>query len=198
VRRLPPKRQCELLYQLYFSGVNTLTAAIDETMFREQSKRWWDSSSILLTQGPEGLPSDLPSFPALMFQVFTLALPSLPASYEGPLEELKFAPTQSFDDLSSEYAECGEAIAKLLAGEKPTLVAVQRSLLRSQHLINIGDLMQGWNQSGHSVKSENSISLVLNTAADSTRLGLPYQWDYILNLNFLHLVNQRNFWMRCG
>lgn len=153
VRRLPPRRHCELLFSFYFSGVNTLTATLDETMFREQAELWWSSANdILLTQGHEGLPSDLSYFPALMFQVFALGLTSLPPEYDPQLDELKFAPSQTFSELSSEYSECGEALSQLLAGDPPTLATVQYSQLRSQYLINNGELMEAWTRSGQTVK----------------------------------------------
>jgi len=155
---------CELLFEFFFGNVNFLNAALDETFFREQWGQWWSSANdILLNQGPENLPEDLQCFPGLIFQVLAVALQFLPDSYNARIDELKFAPSQTISDLSSEYSECSEALSKLLIRTKPTLVGVQRSFLRDWWLVNTGDLMEAWNHSGETVRYDDtpSISLVL-------------------------------------
>jgi hypothetical protein len=157
VRRLPPKSHCEILFQYFFGGDqvggNQINNAIDETFFREQSERWWNlAREILLKSGPEKLPEDLLWFPALIFQVLAVALQFMPGLYNPRLDDIKFAPSQTWTELSTEYTNCGVALAKLLARARPTLVGVQQSFMRDFWLTNNGDLIQAWNHSGQTVR----------------------------------------------
>lgn len=153
VRRLPAKAHCEILINLFFANVNDLNCALDGVIFREQLARWWNNAyDTLLQQGPEGLPSDLRNYPALMFQVLAISLQFLPTQYDVQLDELKFSPSQTFSELSREYSDCGVALYNALKDLKPTLVGVQQSFLRDLWLTNSGDLLQGWNHSGKTVK----------------------------------------------
>src|ERR1019366_4916626 len=141
VRRLPPKAHCEVLFQHYFTIINPINSALDETIFREQLERWWDLAfEVLLKNGPEKLPKELQCFPALIFQVLALALHGLPENYDSKLDELRFGPQQKFIDLSKEYTDCGMAMVKLLGKGRQTLVGVQHSFLRDCWLTNSGDL----------------------------------------------------------
>jgi hypothetical protein len=152
VRRLPPRKHCEVLCKHFFDVVNPINSALDETMFREQLDYWWsDAYGMILDNGPGKLPEELRSFPALMFQVLAVALQFVPPSNTS-LDELKFAPSQTFLELSREYFECGVAMAKLFARARPTLSGVQHSFMRDWWLINMGDLMEAWNHSGESVR----------------------------------------------
>jgi hypothetical protein len=153
VRRIPPAPICEVLFQILFGGVIQLNSALDETIFREQLGRWRGIAyDTLLNHGPENLPDELRYFPALIFQVLALALQFVPATQHSQLDELKFAPSQTFAQLSREYTDCGVAITGILVKSKPTLVAVQQNFLRDWWLMNNGDLVQAWNHSGQTVK----------------------------------------------
>jgi hypothetical protein len=150
---LPPKQYQELLFQIYFTQVNSLITAVDETIFREQAAQWWAfGNDIVLTKGPEGLPVDLVAFPALMFEIFALALIRNTTSYELQLDELKFAASQTFHALAHEYIECAEGLSKLFAPTKTALTGIQQSMLFSQWLIDTGDLMRAWDHSGETVR----------------------------------------------
>jgi hypothetical protein len=141
-----------VLFKHFFDNVNLLNSALDETMFREQLDHWWsDAYSIILEKGPGKLPEDLRTFPALMFQVLAIALQFVPLS-DTSLDLLKFAPSQTFFELSREYSECGVAMAKLFARVRPTLSGVQHSFMRDWWLVNMGDLMEAWNHSGETVR----------------------------------------------
>jgi hypothetical protein len=107
---------------------------------------------IILDHGPERLPEELRYFPALLFQLLALALQFIPTSPNPLINELKFAPSQTFLQLSKEYTDCGVAIARLLEKSRPTHVAVQQSFIRDWWLTNNGDLIQAWNHSGQTVK----------------------------------------------
>ena len=133
--------------------MNSTVAALDETIFREQAARWWASGNeIILTRGPEGLPADLLAFPALLFEVFALALIRITGSYESQLDELKFTPSQTFKALATEYIDCAESLSKLLGVATPTITGIQQSLVLTQWYIDAGDLMRAWNQSGETVR----------------------------------------------
>jgi hypothetical protein len=152
VRRLPHRKYCEVLFRHFFVDVNLINSALEETMFREQLDHWWsDAYGIILEKGPGDLPEDLRSFPALMFQVLAIALQSVPLSVTS-LDELKFAPSQTFLELSREYSECGVAMAKLFVRASPTLSGVQHSFMRDWWLVNMGDLIEAWNHSGETVR----------------------------------------------
>jgi hypothetical protein len=153
VRRIPPQPICEILFQVFFEGPNWLNSPLDETIFREQLQSWRDVAyDILVENGPESLPDELRYFPALIFQVFAVSLQFLPATPDPRLDVLKFAPSQTFAQLSKEYTDCGAALAGLLVKTKPTLVAVQQSFIRDLWLTNNGELIKAWNHSGQTVK----------------------------------------------
>lgn len=136
---------------------NPLNSALDEVIFREQLEQWWSIAyDVLLKEGPEKLPKDLQCFPALMFQVFAVAVQTLPLKYDSRLDELKFAPSQTFAQLSKEYSDCGVELIKLLGKGRLTLVGVQESFMRTAWLINEGNLMLGWKHSGETVKYVSS------------------------------------------
>jgi hypothetical protein len=153
VRRLPPKRLCEVLFQYFFGGLNRFNAALDETIFRELLDRWWSlAHDTLLTQGPEKLPDELRLFPALAFQVLAVTLQFIPLTYDSKLDELKFGPSQTFTELSKEYTACGVALSSLFSKAKPTLVGVQQNFMRDWWLLTTGDLLQAWDHSHQTIK----------------------------------------------
>lgn len=153
VRRLPSIQHQELLFQIFFREVNSTVAVLDETIFKEQAVRWWATANdIVLTKGPEGLPSDLLAFPALLFEVFALALIRINGSYDSLLDELKFSSSQTFKALGHEYIECAESLSRLLSAATPTLTAIQQGSVLTQWLIDSGDLMRAWDNSGKNVR----------------------------------------------
>lgn len=154
VRRLPSRESCEILLRIYFSGVNNFNGVLGEPIFWEQYERWNAAFAILLKETPEKLPEDLQFFPAVLFNVLAIALQFLPVSYDTRIENLKFAPVQTFAELSQEYSDCGEALSRLLKSTKrrPTFTGVQASFLRDWWLANNGDLLKSWNHSGQTVK----------------------------------------------
>lgn len=111
--------------------------------------RWWATGNdTILTKGPEGLPFDLLAFPALLFEVFALALIRINGPYDVQLDELKFSPSQTFKVLASEYIECAESLSRLFAATTPTLTGIQQGSVLTQWLIDSGDLMRAWDNSG--------------------------------------------------
>lgn len=155
VRRLPSKQHQEVLVQIFFSEVNNTVAVLDETIFKEQAARWWTTGiDIVLSEGPEGLPADLLAFPALIFEVFALALIRINGPYDLRLDELKFSPSQTFNALAQEYIESAEALSRLLAVATPTLTGIQQSAVLTQWLIDTGDIMRAWDNSGKTVRQE--------------------------------------------
>lgn len=153
MRRLPPKQHQEVLFQIFFSEVNSTVAVLDETIFKEQAVRWWATGNdIILTKGPEGLPFDLLAFPALLFEVFALALIRINGPYDFQLDELKFSSSQTFKALAHEYIECAESLSRLLPAATPTLTGIQQGSVLTQWLIDSGDLMRAWDNSGKNVR----------------------------------------------
>jgi hypothetical protein len=142
-----------VLFQYYFDGINQFNSALDETIFQEQSERWWRLAyDVLLTQGPKDLPNDLQQFPALVFQVLAVSLQFIPSAYDAKLKDLKFGPSQTFVELSKEYSDCGEALSNLFAVADATLVGVQQSFMRDWWLIVTGDIVQAWNHSHRTIE----------------------------------------------
>jgi len=153
VRRLPSRELCEVVFQHFFLHSNRFHAALAETIFREQLERWWELAyDTLLKDGPDGLPKDIRVFPLLIFQVIAVTLQNLYFSYDPRLEELKFGPLQTFDELSKEYTECGMDMSKLLLTAKSNLTWVQQSYMRDYWLMNSGDLVQTWKHCGQTAK----------------------------------------------
>ena len=153
MRRLPPRPHCELLFQHYFANINHINAGVDEVFFREQLERWWSIAyEVLLNNGPGKIPEDIRWFPALIFQILAVTLQAMPASYNPKIDELKFGPSQTFEQLSLEYTECGVAMSMLLSRSKLTLVSLQHGFMRVWWMVNAGDLMRGWETSGGVIK----------------------------------------------
>lgn len=153
VRRLPPSSSCEVLFKLFFGGINSIHSSLDEVKFREQLNRWDElGRDIVLNQSPESLPEELLHFPALLFQLLAVSLQYLPALYHADLDKLKFCPSQTLDQLSAEYSDCAAALTLLVRHSRPSLVAIQQSLLKDWWLTNNGDLSQAWDHSGQTVR----------------------------------------------
>ncbi|KAE9986014.1 hypothetical protein EG328_006565 [Venturia inaequalis] len=169
VRRLPPKQHQEILFRIFFREVNSTVAVLDETIFKEQAVRWWATGNdTILTKGPEGLPFDLLAFPALLFEVFALALIRINGPYDVQLDELKFSPSQTFKALASEYIECAESLSRLFAATTPTLTGIQQGSVLTQWLIDSGDLMRAWDNSGVVVRDAMAIGLHLEPQLPSS------------------------------
>jgi hypothetical protein len=142
-----------VLFRHFFSHFNTLIQAIDQTIFLEQWARWCTLGyDVLLKHGPDELPEDLRFLPALVFQVLAVALLFSPCNRESCVAGLKFAPSQTGIELSTEFSECAVAITEVLGRSKPTHVGVQHGFLRVCWLMQSGDLMGAWEHSGKTVE----------------------------------------------
>jgi hypothetical protein len=153
VRRIPAMAHCTVLFRYFFDEVNPIHSTLDEIIFGEQLKRWWSlAHGSLLQKGMEGLPLDIRSFPALIFQVLALTLQFVPSTYELSMEELKFGPSQTLTELSVEYHDCGLSLTQIVGRSPLTFIGVQNSSLIDLWLMNTGDLMRAWTHSGQTAR----------------------------------------------
>ena len=82
-------------------------------------------------EGPQGLPSDLRVFPAVLFQVVATALLLVPDSEPSEFDGLKYTTTMTFEDLASEYSESGAAIVSLFGKRDLSITTVQAECLHA-------------------------------------------------------------------
>jgi hypothetical protein len=198
VRRIPSRNHCDKLFQFFFVHLNPLCSPLDETIFREQIQRWWGlAHSLLIKEGPNGLPEEIRCFPAVIFQLLAITLQFVSDSFTAEIDDLRFGPFQTVAELSKEYSECGVALSDMVGNAKLTLIGVQHSSMRDWWLLNSGDLVQAWTSSGQTVRYKSTLTLPFRIL---TRLfqEMPWLLDYTVNLKFLRRVMQSSFLIVCG
>ncbi|KAL3424136.1 fungal specific transcription factor domain-containing protein [Phlyctema vagabunda] len=163
IRQLPSKPHIEKLIQCFFHDVNNTYYSIEETMFMDQWSQWSNLSFSTLNKGPMELTPDLRFFPALLFQVLSLALQFQPPDYDPSLDSMKYAASMSFDDLASDYSESGCAIITLLGKRYTTLVTVQAGFLRTSYLKNCGMVPESWHSLSCTIRDAQEIGLHKDT-----------------------------------
>jgi hypothetical protein len=153
IRQLPARPYCEILVTLFFEAVNWHYGVLDKQIFLDTYETWWQQGYGMLTAGsPRSLPDDLQLFPALLFQVLAQALQFLPLDYDRSLQHLKMGASQSFNELSEEYSDCGIAITAAIGRENATLVCVQQDFLRASWLKNAGRVAEAWHSLGQAIR----------------------------------------------
>ena len=101
-------------------------------------------------------------FPALLFQCLALALQFQPLEDDPNLDSLKYAVGMSFDDVASEYSQCGISIMALLGKRHTTLTTVQAGFLRTAFLKNYGMVPESWHSLSQTIRDAQEIGLHRN------------------------------------
>lgn len=159
IRQLPAKEYIEKLVAAYFLEVNHQYYPLDEEVFREHLRKWYDLSLSTLNEGPMSLTADLRFLPALLFQMLALALQYQPPDHDPSLDCLKYAACMSLDDLASDYSDSGLAISCLLGKRHTSLVAVQAGFLRTTYLKNCGMIPESWHSLSQTIRDAQEIGL---------------------------------------
>lgn len=153
IRQLPTRPYCEILVNLFFDAVNWHYGVLDKEVFLELYETWWQQGySILMAGSPRHLPDNLQLFPALLYQVLAQALQFLPQNHDECLQSLKLGSSQTFDELSAEYSDCGIAIVSATGRENASLVSVQQDFLRASWLKNSGRIAESWHSLGQAIR----------------------------------------------
>ena len=135
IRQLPAKAYIDKLIQVFIDSFNWHYYFIDPQTFEAQLKEWNSLSYHTLTSlGPLGLPLELRSFPAVLFQIMATALLRLPRHGETDYDALKYAGDMTFEELAAEYSESGQAIVNLLGKQNLSLTTIQAIFLRASML----------------------------------------------------------------
>ncbi|KAI9838168.1 MAG: hypothetical protein M1837_002630 [Sclerophora amabilis] len=164
---LPSRPIVEYLTRQFFVNVNWYYTILDENAFADQLHGWFETPYTALTKSLSKLSAHKRSFPALVFQVLSLALQLLPPEYDKLLDQLKNLPGQTFDDIAENYSESGISLSNLLGKTNATLSSVQAGFLRSGFLKNSGRVTDAWHLLGSTIKDAYEIGLHRETAIES-------------------------------
>ncbi len=160
IRRIPSKDHCDKLFQFFFSHVNAQCSPLDQIIFEEQLACWWGlAHSVLTKDGPNGLPKEIRCFPALIFQVMAITLQFITGPYEAEIAELRFGPSQTVEELSKEYSDCGVSLCDIVGDAKLTLIGVQHSSMRDLWLLNTGDLANVSANSRQTIRYDSTLTV---------------------------------------
>lgn len=158
IRQLPAKPYIEPLVACFFRHVNWQYSPLDEGIFRDMLARWYRLSWATLNRGPRELAPDVQSFPALLFQMVAMALQCQPIEDDRSLESLKYASGMTFDDLASDYSDCGCQILLLLGKRNPTIVTVQAGFLRTAYLKHRGMVTESWHHLSCTIRDAQELA----------------------------------------
>jgi len=175
--RLPSRFYVKFLTDIFFAEINGQYSLVEQHIFLDQVEEFFDSSSKRIFNGQGGLQKEQLSFPALLLQIAALALQLLPLDYNRALDDLCVG--RSFQELSSDYADCAAKILLLLGKERTTLLSIQMALLRASWLKNDGQVVESWHALGQAVRDAQQIGLHQDgqSSAHMTERSAVQLWD---------------------
>ncbi|KAJ5091093.1 hypothetical protein NUU61_005963 [Penicillium alfredii] len=157
VRQLPSRSCINILTQNFFFAVNWQYDLLNERAFSQQLEAWGRVSYADLQAGFDGIPPEIRTFPALLFQVLAQAL-----LYQHPdkgLEPLNTTMGMTLHDLGVEYSDAGAMILTLLGKRDLNTATVQAGLLRASFLKSSGKVVEAWHVLGSTIRDAQEIGL---------------------------------------
>lgn len=135
IRQLPAKIFIDKLVEIFLKEINWQYLFIDPDIFYSQLDEWNNLPySVLSSEGPYGLPRDLRTFPAVLFQMIATAVLVRPEGPDSAFETLKYSSSMTFEDLAADYSESGAAIVNLFGKTNLSITTVQAQFLRASFL----------------------------------------------------------------
>ncbi|KAF2486940.1 hypothetical protein BDY17DRAFT_321689 [Neohortaea acidophila] len=159
IRELPAHRHVDFLVQAFFQNVAWHYDIVDEATFTAQLSQWSALSHKQLTLAPEGLPTSLKAFPALLFQVLAQALLFQPQRHDECLNDLKYAADMELSDRAAEYSDAGMRIASSFKKSELSLTIVQATLMRCCFEKTTGAVTEAWHTLGTAIREAQELGL---------------------------------------
>ncbi|KAM7184641.1 hypothetical protein V8F20_012124 [Naviculisporaceae sp. PSN 640] len=192
IRQLPARTYIDKLVDIYFIEFNWQYQGLDRDVFDKQLQAWYTLPfHVLTTGGPQALEPNLRAFPALLFQVLSLALLLLHSGSDPVFESLKYAGNMSFEDLAMDYSESGMSILSLLGKRQMTITNVYTGFLRACFLKYVALVTESWHAIGSAIRDGQEIGLHRDSlnpkpANDTPQAILGNQWE---------IQRRRKLWM---
>jgi hypothetical protein len=135
VRQLPARSFLDRLVALFAREFNWQYYCVDGDIFTDQLRRWNNLPfRIFSTDGPDGIPTSLRAFPAVLFQMIATALLVLSEQEEEEFAALKYAANMTFEDLACDYSASGAEIVALFGKKALSVTTIQAEFLRASFL----------------------------------------------------------------
>ncbi|KAJ3539877.1 hypothetical protein NM208_g5312 [Fusarium decemcellulare] len=161
VRELPSRRHMDILVQDFFKNVAWHYDIVDEAAFTHQLSEWSRLTHNQLKQGPDALPINLRSFPALLFQVLAQGLLFQPTQHDESLNDLKYTADMELSDRAADYSEAGHRLASSFRKSELTLTIVQAELMRACFEKTTGAVIEAWHTLGVAIRDAQELGLHL-------------------------------------
>lgn len=170
IRQLPSRRHTDILVRAFFTNVAWHYDIVDEATFLAQLCQWNSLSYHQMMEAPDGLPADLFSFPALLFQVLALSLLFQPLNHDESLNDLKYAADMELSDRAAELSDAGQQLASSIDKSKLTLTMVQAGLMRASFEKNTGQVIEAWHSVGIAARDGQELGLHLKISEPTLHL----------------------------
>lgn len=165
LRQLPPPILIDKLATAFFDKINWQYGPLDLDMFIKQKGCWEQLPYSELAKGPQALPPDTRFFPAILFQLLSLALIHR-ESKDMSFECLKYKSDMSLEDLAKEYSDTGAALLLSLGKDDLPISAVQAGYLRTLFLKTTGMVLDSWHSLGETIENARMLQWHLDVVSD--------------------------------
>lgn len=189
IRELPPRRHIDILVQDFFKNVAWHYDIVDEAMFTSQLSQWSGLTHDQLKQGPDALPINLRSFPALLFQILAQALLFQPTQHEESLNDLKYAADMELSDRAADLSDAGHRLASSFRKSELTLTMVQAGLMRACFQKTTGAVIEAWHTLGNAIRDAQELGLHLIKPESTPYLRTENLSDRELSRNVWHMLH---------
>ncbi|CAG9945889.1 unnamed protein product [Clonostachys rosea f. rosea IK726] len=189
IRELPPRRHIDILVQDFFKNVAWHYDIVDEAMFLSQLSQWSRLTHDQLKQGPDALPINLRSFPALLFQILSQALLFQPTQHEESLNDLKYAADMELSDRAADFSDAGHRLASSFRKSELTLTIVQAGLMRACFQKTTGAVIEAWHTLGNAIRDAQELGLHLLKPESTSYLRTENLSDSELSRNVWHMLH---------
>ncbi|KAK4502628.1 hypothetical protein PRZ48_006054 [Zasmidium cellare] len=159
IRELPSPRHMDILVQSFFQNVAWHYDIVDEATFTNQLFHWRCLTHQQLQCAPDSLPTNLRSFPALLFQVLAQALLFQPRDHDETLDELKYAANMELSDRAADYSDAGHRLVSSFVKSEITLTTVQAELMRACFEKTTGAVTEAWHTLGTAIRDAQELGL---------------------------------------
>lgn len=130
----------------------------------------------MFSENPLEIPSDILTFPSLLFQVVGSAFQFIPSDYDRSLDDLRKG--KSFDDLAKTYSDSGFEMLAIFERESLNLSSVQAGFLRVGLLKSFGYPLEAFRLVGHIIADALDIGLHQESAEQSSEENMPSRLWY--------------------
>lgn len=147
--------------QEFFQNVAWHYDIVHEATFTGQLIQWSCLSYHQLRQAPDGLPTSLRPFPALLLQVLAQALLFQPTNHDKSLDDLTYAAGMELSDRAVDFSDAGHQLASSFRKSELTITIVQAGLMRAVFEKTTGAVIEAWHTLGIAIRDAQELGLHL-------------------------------------